>query len=526
MDRIRPVTSCELLDLIKCANTKTCSLDPCPTDLLKKTFGIHIETLLSIFNTSFDEGVFPDIFKTAQVTPLLKSPSMDKFLLKSYRPVSNLRSVGKLHERVGVIRLNEHIENSHKLEVCQSAYKPGHSTETALLKVFSDIATHMDQGRIVLLAMIDLSAAFDTIDHDMLVRLMDEEYGIRGSALSWYSSYFRDRHQYCKLGCHESDRHKLNTGCPQGSVFGPVSYNLYTAPIERILARHGLQYHKYADDIQVYISCRPEDFDSAKSSLEKCLAEIRCWMLRWRLKINDSKTEFIVFRNQKTKIPDNMTIQLGSSVIKSSETVKNLGTFFESSLSSTPHVSGVVKTCNYHLRQLGRIRQYITKDACKRAVHALVIGRLDYCNSLLMNAPASLMDKLQRVQNRAARLVLLPRGRPGIVRATPLLKQLSWLPVKLRVIFKVCVIAFKCVHGSAPAYLKDLLQKQTRDSRLRQPQHNELQQHVARRKVGASSLQVAGPVLWNRLPPELRNTDKLYTFRRQLKTHLWTNYNI
>lgn len=245
--------------------------------------------MLEIFNKSFLEGIFPKSFKIAQVTPLLKSPSADKYVLKNYRPVSNLTSIGKLLERIGVMRLNEHLKQSNKIEVHQSAYKPRHSTETALLKVFNDIALELDTGRIVLLAMIDLSAAFDTICHAKLGRLLHEEYGITGTALSWYNSYFKDRYHFCKIGCFSSDQHQVSIGCPQGSVIGPVAYNLYTAPLERILVKHGVQYHKYADDLQVYYSCDPNQIDTGKALLETCLADVRSWMLRWGLKINDNK---------------------------------------------------------------------------------------------------------------------------------------------------------------------------------------------------------------------------------------------
>lgn len=129
MDRIHPVTYYELAKLIKSSNSKTNALDPCPTDLLKKTFDVHSYVLLKIFNQSFDEDKFPDTFKIVQVTQSLKSPTDDKHLLKNYRPISNLPTIGKLLERIGVIRLIEYIEKSNKLETYQSAYKPAHSTD-------------------------------------------------------------------------------------------------------------------------------------------------------------------------------------------------------------------------------------------------------------------------------------------------------------------------------------------------------------------------------------------------------------
>ena len=523
MEHIRPITQEELSSLLKASNSKTNALDPCPTDLLKRTFSIHSDLVINIFNKSFAEGVFPSAFKLAQVTPLLKQSSLDKHIFKNYRPVSNLPSLGKLLERVGVTRLNEHLHQSGKIEIYQSAYKPGHSTETALLKVFNDIALHLDSGKMVLLAMIDLSAAFDTICHIKLARLLQYEYGISGTALSWYRSYFDNRHQLCKIGRYKSREHQLTVGCPQGSVMGPIAYNLYTAPLERILLKHAVQYHKYADDLQVYLSCDPENINQTKTILESCIAEVRSWMLRWGLRINDNKTEFIVFKNP-TRSPQSVSaLQIAGCQITPSEKVKNLGAVFDSCLSRSPHISKVVKSCNFHLRQLGRIRRYITPDSCKRAVHALIISRLDYCNSLLADAPATLVDKLQLIQNRAARLILLSSQR-GFNSVTPLLRQLSWLPVTLRIKFKLCVLVFKCLNGSAPVYLSDLVKRHKRDARLRQPPVNDLQKQVSKRKIGKSAFLVAAPSAWNDLPPKLKLEKDLLKFRKGLKTHLWIHY--
>ena len=523
MDKIRPVTPEELTKLIRSSNSKTSALDPCPTDVLKGTFETHKHLILQIFNKSFQEGIFPDAFKTAQLSPIIKSPSMDKHLFKNYRPVSNLPTLGKLLERIGVQRLNEHLLSSEKVEVHQSAYKPGHSTETALLKVFNDIALQLDRSNVMLLAMIDLSAAFDTICHTKLARLLEEEYGITGSALSWYKSYFSNRTHFCKIGSFRSANHELTIGCPQGSVMGPIAYNLYTAPLERILKRHGVKYHKYADDLQVYHNCEIDQIGQAKVVLESCIADVRSWMLRWGLKINDSKTEFIIFSNPSTRIPSTEPLQIANCGITASPHVKNLGSILDSNLSRSPHVSQVVKSCNFHLRQLGRIRRYLTAEACKRAVHALIISRLDYCNSLLADIPVLLLEKLQHIQNRAARLILCV-SRRECINATPLLKKLSWLPVELRIIFKMCVLVFKCLNGSAPTYLEELVHLYRRDERLRQPPANTLQSHPSKRKIGKSSFLVAAPSYWNELKPDIRQEKDLLRFRRRLKTILWQRH--
>lgn len=260
------------------------------------------------------------------------------------------------------------------------------------------------------------------------------------------------------------------------------------------------------------------------SKLEQCIQDVRRWLLRWQLKINDDKTEFIVFQNTAS-VTSRCSVNISGSEVSSSDKVRDLGVILNNQLTCTDHVSSIVKSCNFYLRQLSRIRPYIDNHVCKRAVHALILSRVDYCNSLLAEAPQFLLHKLQKIQNRAARVVLRPRVKRGvIVHCSPLLQELSWLPIRPRIMFKICVLVYKCLHGSAPGYLSELLQHHTRDSRLRQPTENELNVPRVLRKVGATSFSVAGPVYWNTLPEEIRRADDLLSFRRALKTFLWRTH--
>ena len=215
-----------------------------------------------------------------------------------------------------------------------------------------------------------------------------------------------------------------------------------------------------------------------------------------------------MFHNRQTQIPDNIALQLGGCEIPGASSVKNLGVIFDPHLNRERHVSEVVRICNYALNRLSRIRMYIDKDACKRAVHGLVLSRLDYCNSILADLPVALLDKLQKLQNRAARLVLRPkRGFNVIIHTGPLLQELSWLPVRLRITFKICCLVFKCVQGRAPQYLCELISVHSRPIRLRQSTATYLTVPRTTRRIGSSSFSVMGPTLWNKLPPRPQELD-------------------
>ena len=197
-------------------------------------------------------------------------------------------------------RLCSHIEQHDLGERFQSAYKAHHSTKTALMRVQNDNASALDNSRAMMLAMIDLSAAFDTVDHTKFVTLLQAKYGVMSVALEWFRSYLTGCHFRVKVGDCRSDLHSLRCGVPQGSVLGPIAFIMYTAQLENIVRRHGLSYHKYADDMQIYGDFDPAsdaDRQCTQQQLEECLTEIRAWMLSYMLKINDDKTELMVFMN-------------------------------------------------------------------------------------------------------------------------------------------------------------------------------------------------------------------------------------
>ena len=203
---------------------------------------------------SLRESIFPKSLKTALIRPLLKKTGLDSDILKNYRPVSNLTFISKVIEKVISGRLNEHLINNSLFDPLQSAYRDKHSTETALIKVQNDILSALDAGSSVILLMLDLSAAFDTIDHDILLSRLCNVYGITGDALDWFRSYLSGKIQRVVIEDSVSVDQELAFGVPQGSVLVTRIYCMYTKPVSDIIQRHGLSHHSYADDTQLYMT--------------------------------------------------------------------------------------------------------------------------------------------------------------------------------------------------------------------------------------------------------------------------------
>ena len=227
------------------------------------------------------------------MTPILKKSGLDSQQLSNYRPISNLPFLSKLLERVVADRLLDHIEHLNFGKTFQSAYKLHHSTESALIHIQSDISDALNKNCGIMLTMIDLSAAFDTVDHTIFIKLLHDRFAVRGTALDWFRSYLSER-QFCmKFGSVRSEPHALDCGIPQGCVIGPIIFNMYIIPLERIIHRHNLCYHKYADDMEIYGEYDPSsncDCLRIRHQMEACLDEIRAWMLINMLKMIDNKT--------------------------------------------------------------------------------------------------------------------------------------------------------------------------------------------------------------------------------------------
>ena len=276
LESFEPVTVDEVRKIINQSAPKSCELDPVPTWLLKESLQSTVQCISNIINKSFSESVVPVPFKQAIVRPLLKKPGLDRETLKNYRPVSNLPFISKVLEKAVASRIEQHLERNSLHDNLQSAYRRYHSTETALLRVHHDIVSELDRNCCAALVMLDLSAAFDVIDHDILFQRFEHTFGITGSVLTWFKSYFSGRSQRVAIGSSTSDSQTLNIGVPQGSVLGPKTYCMFTLPVTVICRRHQMMYHCYADDTQIYIVIDPLiDRDDAIGRLKTCVLDIR-----------------------------------------------------------------------------------------------------------------------------------------------------------------------------------------------------------------------------------------------------------
>ncbi|XP_058480016.1 extracellular calcium-sensing receptor-like [Solea solea] len=306
-----PLSPTDTTKLLKDKMLKTCHLDPIPAPLLKACIPTLMPLITTIINSSLSSGIVPPTLKLATITPLLKKPGLDPDNLDNFRPISNLPLLSKILERAILSQLQQYLLNSQLFETFQSGFRPHHSTETALLKVTNDLLLSADSGSLSILLLLDLSAAFDTIDHSILLHRL-QTIGFSGTALSWFSSYLTDRHHYVSINNFKSNTFPVSTGVPQGSVLGPLLFIIYMLPLGHIIRHHGLHFHCYADDTQVYIPTKSIN-SVILSTITHCLADIKTWMDHNFLKLNSNKTELILTGpNSLLPLAQNISLNIDS----------------------------------------------------------------------------------------------------------------------------------------------------------------------------------------------------------------------
>jgi hypothetical protein len=523
LQSFHPATLEEVRHAIISANDSSSVLDIIPTPLLKSLLPVLLQPITDLINLSLSGGLFPSTFKHALVKPLLKKHNLPPQDLSSYRPISNLNFISKIIERIIHTRLTNHLNSFKSLSSFQSAYRKFHSTETALLKIQNDLLLASNQQKVSALILLDLSAAFDTIDHRTLFTRLSTFFGITGSALKLIESYLCDRTQSVVIGDTTTPPSPLRTGVPQGSVLGPLLFSMYTSPISHIFDNSPISHHLYADDTQLYMSFSAADSANSLSLLSSTLDSVHSWFTASGLTVNPAKTEYLLIGTpqQRAKVTST-SIQFQSIALNPTLSARNLGVVFESDHSFKKHISTVCQVSFFHIRTLRQIRPSLDLNSAILLANSLVSSRLDFCNSLLYGLPASSLHRLQRVQNALARTVMPSANRRD--HCSPILHKLHWLPVNLRILFKIGTLTFNILHHDQPSYLSNLLTRYYPSRSLRSSTQNLLVVPRINTEMGRRSFKFAAPTVWNSLPDSIRSCSSLLSFRSALKTYLFSFY--
>ena len=297
-------------------------------------------------------------------------------------------------------------------------------------------------------------------------------------------------------------------------MLGCLLFTLYTSPLGDLCPKHAVSFQFYADVQQNCLGFKPTipGYDrQCPDRLECYIIDIRAWMKLNLLKINYDKTEFLLLRiKHNISLAGELAIKIGNDTITNSTSAKNLGVHFDANFKGTIHTNKLSSSVFLTISSIAKIRSMLDMDSTKILVQALIVSKLDYCNSVVLGIPMYNIDKMQRLQNMACRLIFNLHRHYHV---TPYLKLLHWLKTEYRIQYKVEVLVFKCVHGLAPPYLSELIEM-SHNRQLRSALSNKLP--VARANtalVHNSSFTSMGPCIWNALPTSIRTATSLEVFK-------------
>ena len=515
LEAFAPTTIEEVRKIIKEHGIKTSCEDPLPASVIQSSIEELLPLYVELINRSLGEGSLNGV-KHSEIDPLLKKLGLDSDVKKNFRPVNNLVFFSKLIERIVKKRIDAHMEVNKLFTKEFFGYKEGHSTETMMVGVVDDILTGFDDDKCTVMMFLDMSAAFDTIDIDKMVDILEEEIGLAGRALLWCQSFLSNRTQRVKIDDQYSNPLEIKFGTVQGSVLGPKFFNIYVRGQPKVFHNSGFQTTAFADDsngMKTFSICF--QYNVLKNDVAKCLENVTNWMNMMCLKINPDKTEIVLFHPKS--LSGQVIIRgilVGNDCIRFSREVKNVGVWLDENMKLDKHINNIVSYCYSLLKNIGRVRNILSNKHTEMLVHAVTTSRLDYCNSLLINIGKSNLFKLQKIQNAAARLVVRGRKRQSI---SGTIKELHWLRVESRIIFKVLLLVYKSIHGLC----SENLQLHYKGYNCRPQDYLLLETKSAKTKYGKRTFSYAGPRLWNALPLHIRSEENIDKFKTQVKTLLF-----
>ena len=503
---MKPTNFSTVLTLVrKLCKNKATGLDKISVRLIHECADLIADSLCSIFNCSIATGIFPEDWKISKVIPLFKQG--DRSDLNNYRPISIIPVIAKVFERVVYDQIFAFLNENKLLSPHQSGFRCLHSTVTALLEATDSWAYDIDRGNINAVVFLDLKKAFDTVDHEILLSKLNK-YGIEDMENKWFKSYLNNRNQKCFVnGCLSQNR-SLACGIPQGTILGPLLFILYINDLPNCLSY--TQPRMYADDTN--LSFASDSIDTIEHKMNHDLANIKEWLIANKLTLNKSKTKFMLIGSrQKLRTFDKSpSLVIDGAPLNRVSNTKSLGVTIDENLSWSEHIGELCKKIASGIVAIKRTRSLFPRRTLQLVYNSLVQPYFDYCNSVWGNCCKTLATKLQKLQNRAAR-VLTFSGYD--ISADNLFKVLGWKNLECQRQIGVAVMVYKSLNGLAPDYLSPRLvdRSSITNYQLRNTEAS-LAIPLPRTNFMKNSFCYRGAFLWNSLPIGLRQGKTLGEF--------------
>ena len=426
--------------------------------------------------------------------------------------------MSKVCERAAHSQFVNFLDQNGKISKLQNGNRKLHSTETALLYFTDEILKNMDDKKVSVIVLLDMSKAFDSIRHDLMLSKL-RSIGVSNAACNLFESYLSQRNQVVNIANCISDPLPLTVGVQQGSILGPVLFTLYLNDLLSV-PRH-CQAMGYVDDTKIFLGLTPSQIPDAVTALNKDLSDIVRWCCMNSLLINPDKTKLLVIGVPQLMraLPPFPPVKLLGKEIKPVTVAKDLGVMIDSSLSYNEHVTKTVSHCMCRLIRINRIKHLLDRKTLLLLINAFVFSKLFYCSSVWSNTSKPNVKRLRLAQNFAGRIVLGLRKYDHISEG---LKSLKWLSVSDKLFLYDSIMVHKCMNGRAPGYLMNKftsrLELHDRDTRY----NKDLNLPRCRLKTVQRSFAYRGAKCWNRLPKDLKEVANSGTFKKRIVNMLLT----
>ena len=519
LDCFQKVDESTVLELLQSIDDrKSAGSDGLPGCILKNYAKDLTPSVTQLINASLTSSELPTPLKLATVSPIFKNG--DPSLATQYRPISLLPLVSKLLEKVVARQLRSYLEEFSIIPKEQFAYRQHHSTEDALVYAINNFLMAKDQGLYTGLVFVDMSKAFDRVEHQTLINDLSN-IGVRGSALKWFINYLTDRQQQVRCGNTVSAPTSCSRGVPQGSVLGPLLFLLYTRKVPEVLsATKTIKSVLFADDILIYCSGK------TPTTLAACLSEaatrLGTWLTERGLCINVNKTKAMLLPPKHQQCPADISIRCCDATLSIVNEYKYLGVIIDSTLSWEAHVDRVVSKVAKKIGALRRAGNSLTQAARRQYYLSVIQSDLQYgTNAYWTTLTNARQNRLIRSSKRALRAVI---NAPTTTPTKTILSLLNLSPLETRLKLKLLVHTFRCIHNKASSLLCAQYQ-------VRSPTHSTQRTTRAQtytsliiprvsKSAGAKSPAFFSTLLWNELPSDLRSLSSVHSFRQKLMVYL------
>ena len=452
------------------------------------------------------------------MTPIFKSG--DKEDLNNYRPISVLPTVARIFEKLLYEQLHKYFTDNEILGKTQWGFRSLHSAALALNNCTSDWLLNIDRGNVNTVVFLDIKKAFDTIDHPILLNKL-EKYGICCKELLFFKSYLTNRKQYCSIQNRNSSFKPVLTGVPQGSILRPLLFIIYMNDLPNCV--QDAKVTMYADDTSVGNTSRR--ISDIKTNLIPDLLSVCDWLKANKLSLNTIKTElmFIGTTQNITKINNLIAVRVDGKLIKRAKKVKYLGLVIDENMKWDEHVVYISSKIRRNLGVMKRLSNDIPLDSLVTLYLTLIEPYFRYCNTVWGNCEQGLLNKLQTLQNRAARIVT--RTRYSDADHETILKKLEWLNVRQLAAYETLVIMYKVDNNLVPETMTDMFQltAEVHNYSTRSTTARNYYVHNANLMKTRKAVTYAGSVAWNKLPHAIKEAQSLNVFKARLKVYLLEN---